>query len=366
MKTHRRILTIALAALLGATYFAACKGEGEAFGGQISEKTFETQNAAVEAFLKDEIEGLSTQAELVGYQKEADLTADEIGKLPLGDGANPVDRAERGTVSYKVQAVANTAGLAAETDDVKMHALYLLETEGKFRYFVPPTEIGQPITKSYYNSLFAPEKYANCTLEMNIDQNFISSGQKASSKIVIKAAGDVAELNGNGSVEGSGYFAIKNGTLYQCEARADGSWEPAENSDFSGLGNGPVEAMGDLMGNMISHAALQGIDFSYFERTKNGLSIGKNKYVLAAAKLMNIPADFLSSFTNAVKNLQYDCVVQNDRIKEITVNANIDTTGLFPGAGSIVMELNTHYRLKDFGTTKVSLPDDLKAALDTL
>lgn len=216
MKPQKKILTLVLAALIGTMGFAACKDGGEPFEGTLSTETFETQTAAVEAFLDQEIDGLSTQAELVEYVKEADLSAGEIEELPLGEAAGTITRAERGTVSYKTRAVGGT-GLTAETDNIKTHALYLLESDGKFLYFVPPTEIGQPVTKSYFNSLFSAEKYANCTLEQEITKTSARTGQpeqKASLLSIMKAAEDAAEVKGYGADAGNGYYAIKNGKIY--------------------------------------------------------------------------------------------------------------------------------------------------------
>lgn len=353
MKPYRRMFIVTLAALLGMTCLTACKNAEISFEGTLSAETFETQNAAVEAFLEEEIDGRYTHAELVEYQKEADLTADEIGALPLG--GETVVRAERGTVSYRVNTEAATA-LTDKTDDIKTHPLYLLEADGKFRYFVPPTEIGQPITKSYFQSLFDPEKYANCTLEMNC---YMSREQSEPlDAYAIKAAGDVAwfKIERDGYAQ-NGYTVIRNGKHYDCVANPNGSWEIQESwgneaIDLSGLETDPLLILGGYTVSVFLFRWVYG-DFSFLERTEYGLRVNQEKWVSRA--------EFQES--QKIKEFQFDYIVQNGRIEEMTTIIKLEETD---GSATVERVPEFHCTLKDFGTTEVSLPADLKAELEKL
>ena len=158
MKQSKKLFAAVLALILGLSCLSACtvqwgNSTGDTFAGKVSDEEFTTEDAAIQAFLKNELDGLSTKTELIGYEKEADLTAEELKQLPLGElAAEKIDHAERGTVSYRAAIPSNgatpTAATDATDDDVKTHGLYLLETEGSVRYFVPPTKVGEPITKS--------------------------------------------------------------------------------------------------------------------------------------------------------------------------------------------------------------------------
>lgn len=357
MKPYRRMFIVTLAALLGMTCLTACKNAEISFEGTLSAETFETQNAAVEAFLEEEIDGRYTHAELVEYQKEADLTADEIGALPLG--GETVVRAERGTVSYRVNTEAATA-LTDKTDDIKTHPLYLLEADGKFRYFVPPTEIGQPITKSYFQSLFDPEKYANCTLARKETYTGSSlEGQWGGTDTsIIKVAGNVGwsknETNGNetNSIDES-YLVIRNGKFYGCDrAKLGVRWVIEEEGWLAAFANGSPLTMGyaPVVALLQDFAG----DFSLLERTEYGLRVNQEKWVSLGGGLQE---------SQKIKEFQFDYIVRNGRIEEITRIGIVEETD---GSAVVDRRAELHVTIKDFGTTKVSLPADLKAELEKL
>lgn len=369
MKAWRKVFSIVLAFALGSLVLAGCtKGKGgESFRGKVSDESFATEQEAVAAFLEEEIDGSSTSSELIGYEKEADLDRKEIEALSLGElDPSSVVRAERGKVSFR-----NSSGEVvslAEGESVKSHGLYLLETEGEFHYFVPPTEVGEPVTKSYFDDVLAAEKYMNCTMEgtQTTDADFGEGPQSLETPVSIRIADHAIQSSGgfgayNGS-SGSGlfsydsYFAERDGGLVYCVQL------PEEIADRLGVGRWNLYPVEGEVGGSAMHSCgdyvrilFSAIDFSYFERTEDGLAINDTEKYLAAVRAMGISEE---ENIGSVKEFLYRLTVKNGRMEkmECKVVCEYGESGQHVGT-------TMNVDLKNFGSTSVVLPDDLKQLL---
>lgn len=124
----------------------------ETFTGCISEKNYISKEAAARAFVAEELSGQSAAYYYNGYTKTGELTDEELEAI---NGQNAV-----GDTIYGGDKVRIAFGNAETDGDV---GAYLLETATKYRYFVLPPELGEPVTNAYLNSVLDGNSYINCT-----------------------------------------------------------------------------------------------------------------------------------------------------------------------------------------------------------
>ncbi len=321
MKTKKRIFFTLFAALFGAMCFTACGGSHETFKGKLSDESFETENAALTAFLEDEIEGMSTQAELVEYKKDADLSPKEIAALPLGEiAAEEISHAERGTISYRATTLQSGAALTSDAENVKTHEIYLLELDGKFRYLVPPTQIGQPITKDYFEDVFSSEKYTNCTIEyLSTTQGTYNGIYNGSASSTYKFTANVLQYRLNdssGNLAADSYIVERKGNFFFCAAAPDynnGEWhiEKIDPKEAETLGM-QIRTLGDF----VRYLLVPSIDFSFFEKTKDGFGImSAEKYLQIAQKMIG-QSGYTEALKEGLKKFKYEFVVRDGRLEK--------------------------------------------------
>lgn len=143
----------------------------ETYTGAVSEATYKSAELAVQGFLETELSDMACTAVYVGYTKQTDLTEQEIAGLPLGEGdAANISLGEKGTVEYSESENMDVPyPVRAASEETFTQELYLLNYEsGEYRYFTPALKENDSLTASYFNSLFAPENYINCTMELNM------------------------------------------------------------------------------------------------------------------------------------------------------------------------------------------------------
>lgn len=124
----------------------------ETFTGCISEKNYISKEAAARAFVAEELSGQSAVYYYNGYTKTGELTDEELETI---NGQNAV-----GETIYGGDKVRIAFGNAETENNV---GAYLLETATKYRYFVLPPEVGEPVTNAYLNSVLDGNNYLNCT-----------------------------------------------------------------------------------------------------------------------------------------------------------------------------------------------------------
>ncbi len=380
MKPEKRIFLTFLAALFGAVCLTACGRSHETFNGKLSDKSFETENAALTAFLEDEIEGMSTQAELAEYVKDVDLDQKEIAALPLGEiSPEEVSHAERGTISYRATTPKSGLALTSESENVKTHEIYLLESDGKFRYFVPPTQIGQPITKDYFDDVFSSEKYANCTIEFlsSTKGKYNGSTQNASSSSTYKITENALKVTQQDSSLGGyslEYYVVeRNGNLFFCVSNNISAYEAAVPNYDSGAWHIEKMSAGELgaqirtLGDFVRYFVTAGIDFSFFEKTKNGFGImSAEKYLQIAQKMIG-QSGYTEVLKEGLKKFKYECVVRDGRLEKI--ETLLSAEGNFSTGETrreLKVERTESYRFDRFGTTEVSLPEELQLQLEKI
>lgn len=269
----KRLCLVFALVLTLAMMLSACSGgfKDVNFDGAVSAESYSNADAAVKAFLADELEGDSASLELVKYEKTADLSAEEIEALPLGEiKSSEVKSAEKVMVSYSETLLSSQAIYSAASDATKQYEIYLLTMENdEVRYFVPQAKEGDAVTKSEYDAVLNMGNFENVTIEENGTNT--ASGINGTTKGIIKLTKSEIYMETSTSAMDMNivvkvYAVIENGTvkLYTyTEApgeMADG-WRKEGERDFE------IDSISELFSN---YANIDTAPFDMLERTNSG------------------------------------------------------------------------------------------------
>lgn len=335
---------LATAALAGVMCLsaAACgkKTEnGETFRGAVSEATYVSADAAVKGFLEKEVSGLTVKAEYVGYEKEAELTQSEIGELELGEFAEGLISAEKGQVEYRE--TAESTAVSSIADGTITRTVYILSYPDTFRFFSPPVNTGETLTAKYYESVFQADKYYNCTMHAFMKEVFTgwvpeepgiySTILKVTETAFCETTYMTEDFSGEPDV--IAYGVEKNGLLYVCDKDFDSSnYIVTERYDF------PVKEYFSVWFDE-SYGAL---DHTYFEKTETGYALRADKQA-AFIETMHVSG-------NPVSHLEYTFKIEDGRLA--SVHMEVTSGGI---------EIISGVEFSDFGSTEVTVPDEVKA-----
>ena len=123
------------------------------FQGAVSAVTYESAEAAVKGFLFEEVGG--DGVEFVSYAEGKTLSKEEEAALALGTASEGLTSVTQGTVTYR----------EVGAEETLTRSVYVLHYADAFRFFTPATiAVGESITKSYFESLFALENFRTCEM----------------------------------------------------------------------------------------------------------------------------------------------------------------------------------------------------------
>lgn len=291
----------------------------ETFKGAIAATAKDSAEEAAAAFVAEEFAG---ELEFVSYEKTADLTAEEIAALDLGEySASDVERGEKGTVTYSVGSdeMAHVAIEDNETVDI-----YIVVIGGKYYYYTLRASEGERITKSYFEYVFDINRYLNCTLTASLyDESLIGCYTEEGAYL-------------HRSDWGTAYIEIvteEQGKRYFSYRLRDEEWEYLGEEDES-----------DIYEEYYIITALLSFTSDYFA-TENGFG--------------SVLEESNSRYTS---RKEFEVFVEDDIVKKVNYSAK--RQGVNPEDGWD-MEFSYSYELSDFGTTKLpSLPDELKELIE--
>lgn len=164
----------------------AIGGCSDTYAGSVSEETYKEEGDAAEAFVRNEILGADEQTQ-VTVTKAQSVAKEEAEKSIPAEFTKDAVEFKKAEVAYGDQAETSTQAIslsAAKTDNKdqsqkvaqsrKVVVVYLIKYGEEWKYFTPKVEVGNQITKSYYDSIFNAEKYKNCTMESVLTMDFKS------------------------------------------------------------------------------------------------------------------------------------------------------------------------------------------------
>lgn len=186
-KSFRRVSVIAAIVLIVCTSLSSCSGCAasmeeralineiggcsETFVGAVSESEYSSAEDAVEAYVKDEIVFNSHNCDIVDVSLTDTLSVSDAGKLGIPDDALVgAKRVMKYDATYTDSDRRASAGLQKIASLGTYHGLvYVIDYEEWFKYFAPAVNNGDPLSKSYLDSIFSSEKYENCTLTQTVE-----------------------------------------------------------------------------------------------------------------------------------------------------------------------------------------------------
>lgn len=368
----RMVAALCFATMLSCAFcFSSC-GYSETFEGTLSAKSYSTADEALNAFLKNEIDGDTTSCVFTEYEKSADLTAEQVAALPLGDlKAEDVESAETGTITYSTAASgAAVSPLAVTTlsadPSLKQHEVTLLKTGGSYRYFVPATSNGEMITKSYYDDVFDVSKYANCTMTYKMTEKITFSGSgteqlpfnnvdidmKITMKLTESAVyfsfamkgGEALSEDAEDNLNGEFYCVERDGKVVVYGKNDAGEWSSEYSHAFGSFSS---------LSELVTIQDTTGLDHTYFEKTNKGFKLTEEKY---AELIKNVLGFSLGEKVSA----EATYFVSEGRLSKMTMKMSfaVSESGI-----SVSASASAEAVYKNFGSTKVELPADLTAVL---
>lgn len=337
----------------------------DTFAGKISSESFETEEDAVKGFLSTELSGEAASANFVSYEAKKELSIVEIGNLELGDVTKEsIVSAKEVSVSYTHGEVKRTAD--AE-EDYFVYTVYILEISKdgaevhEFRYYVPKAKSGDALTKSYYDDLLSPAKYANCTQQYTSNMTMVmsSGGEQVTLpyelKYVIKVAGNKAtiemrNIDMNALMENMEikYIDMKGYFEYDASTKEFKAYMSVGDSSYTADAQNAFAQYGVTDMDSFVTMNFPKVDYSFYEKTDFGFKIQEeflNKYLSLAV-------------ANYVEGSDVSCslniYVTDGRVDKMESSTSISFT-----SGSISSKTTNVETLifKDFGTTVVETPD---------
>lgn len=360
----RRLMTVAVAAImavLSAFTFIGCAAATKKpsapadtfYTGTLSQESYATANAAAEAFLANEVNGEATDATFESYEKQADMTEDEIAELNLTESElAAVDAAEKGVVNYTEGAVAQQNVYASATTNVKKIKVYVIHINNTYKYYTPSLESGDVLTKAYFDEVFDPAKYKNCTMTTDMTVVTSASAQGVTVKMTMKATSTmmsteekayvktVTSMSMLGQTQKSTVemYIEFNGTGddYTVYVKEDGETEWSQSYI-------EVEELG-AVGTIEN-------DYSYFIKTKSGFKLNSEKFDLYLQDAMKDLGSVSGIDMNSLKATA-DYNVYDGKLSKATavVSAKFSADGT-----NGTVKATTTVKYSDFGTTVVSV-----------
>ena len=154
-------------------------GVSETYKGSVSTYSYDTINEAVNSFIQEEVVG-DEYATIVNTTSLGDLNETQVQELAIPDDmAQGMTGVEKMEVEYTTGEYMSMS--TASNSNVKI-IVYIIKYSTRYRYYSPCPVTGDTITKSYFDSVFDDEKYANCTMTQTLTQDMTMSqtylGQK--------------------------------------------------------------------------------------------------------------------------------------------------------------------------------------------
>lgn len=363
----KTLATVALGAIvtISCIPLAACGGKySETYNGTVSEETYTTKDDAVKGYLDEEISGKTTNAVLVNYKVEKELSQKEIDKLELDEKyTTDLKKAEELSVEYKEESsslIATAYAVSESQQTTSVRTMYILSYTDMFRFFTPAMKEGESLSASYYDSTFEAEKYINCTmnaeitasvnydgLEMSLTNTALAKVTETSlyelDKVVASGMPDTfPEYLTNGEYTLECYAADTSQGIYATVKESGDTTfcQPVRYPTYETITSYFMKWFDDRFGQL---------DHTFFEKTKTGYALRKDKFEEFASNQTifsnGLPTDGASEF-------EYLINIKDGRMADISISVSYMGT------------INTMtVKFSDFGTTEIAIPDDIKSQM---
>jgi len=286
-------------------FISTIGGVSDTFEGVVSSESYNSPEAAAEAYVADEVVG-NSGVEILSTTSKGVLSNSEITKLNLPEdvkaGLTSVEEIE---VKYsEITATTFSNSVTADTlDTSKTVKVYVIKYTNDWKYFSPAPITGDTITKSYYDSVFNYEKYKNCTIESSYLLTVNASGtdgidtysttvelrisqliKHADNKVYLEQVIETSEDGVSDTTTIYAYLEEQDGNVV-CYVKIDPTSETWYPTDLTAIGFGKMEELTPFYD--------QYLDYTYFTKTNYGFVLDKDNAELYVSQVL---ADSLSEF----------------------------------------------------------------------
>ncbi len=359
---------------VGLSIFGSSLGElsveeySETFNGAVSSVSYNTKEELVRGFVTDELTGDMRNPVYLSHEVLNSLTREEIESLNLSDEMKGnIASAERVAVHY------SETGTETDTPVAKTLETFILTTSSnEYYYYVDLPEVGEPLTASYFETVFDGNKYINCTSTTILDTRVIRNGVSTVNTYsqTIKFADDIAyfdqqipgyvvemyitEESFGLDVYITGMLGIPNGEFKSLHEYNEESIKNNNTYYYVAIQKGGEQVDVAKLGSMsevTDLVFLMDVDASYFVKTDFGFSMPHENYMAVCEQMMD-PESFRVFKEQAESynaSFSSDYYVSEGRLSG-------SETLITTSNGSELFSLSIRNTYTDFGTTEVAHP----------
>lgn len=337
------------------------------FKGKLSEETYQSEDEAAEAFLKNEVCGNTTDATFVSYEKQSDLTEDELNSLNLtADEKKEVTSAEKGVVKYVERAKARDISVEVSSSTMSQN-LYIIKLGAHYKYFVPALTTGETLTKSYFESVFDVERYKNCTLVSHTLTEGTESnalGQSTSVKVEMDYTYEITEtalaltLSMKYYTDGT-LDSTKSGeaSLYVLQTDNGLKGYAVSGSQYAEVSLSDLGLNFESLDEVFAANLPDFIDQTYFVMTDTGFKIRDDRMKEYAEN------QFADKISGVLVSYDFEVdtsyIVNNGTLEKGTAACTINGTSIY--GTTVVASASSECTYSKFGSTRVNVPASIKA-----
>lgn len=369
----------------------------ETFAGVVSDEVYRNETYALEAFVEAELstEAFSTEYSGSLTKKINDLTESEISGLNLGslENINSVSKWEvaysyvqrstdgASTSSHRLTAKKATdyKTVADENDGLNYVTAYLVDSGGgEIRYYVALPEVGEHITKSYYDSVFDSSNYVNSTLTYGTQGEIKINGEQATDERALASLEMISSLkvkvyNTENLIMSSLSYRMA-GSSYGDDvyiANTAQGWKAIELTSCDDEFTYNEPDISELNHNFDPDnpsawcsTYLANADMAYYIKTENGFKVDpsyKEAIIYASDNIYS--TSYSQMYERGLIDINggtLEYIVSEGKLIQEKVTVDISYTAN-DDPYNVIEERTCTF--SDFGTTSITVPDDIKAML---
>lgn len=342
----------------------------ETFTGVLSTESYKSENDAAAAFLQNEIGNENSPVTFSNAQKEKDLSEKEIESLNIGTVEGQIEKVQRWNVHYTKKQTANADNMSASLVSAKnengvnvtVYIVVILLTPGsatveavyEYKYFVPLPENGEPISSSYFASVFDSQKYRNCTCTSISKSTSAGISATVTTKIYITENAAKMEIT-------TATFGTDETTIEVYIAEVDGVAKGVMATNGGSYNSYPLSSMGIYKMEDVYRSQFNEDNFALFEKTNYGFKMNEDGLKSILDNTMN---SLLGSMGSSISANSTSASSEYKVIDGRIVSAETVTTISMDSVGTtLTVSVNASTKYSEFGTTTVDIPADAKEAL---
>lgn len=328
----------------------------ETFVAKISESSYASKNSAASAFINEELNGELKTYDFIRYESKGAASSGFISAAKL-ESADSVDC---GKVYFGDESGKNSSV-----------TMYIAEYGNRYRYVAPLPAKGEPISKSYYQSVMSAANYLNCSVDTTYSFRFLSINSLYRQTLQFDNDKAYFKQDFPGAMRVDFYVSENHGDFeYYCKDATYGDGVTyytreqlsrlySENGyEFLGyeITKGGYEKLLDDFADiseLLEFIFAADTDCSYFIKTDFGFEVTQDSFMRLVEDTIGDLGEEFEIFKNgwnehrAYINVAY--YVSDGRLSREQFNLTaIGDDG--------VMAVSTESKFTDFGTTHITLP----------